>query len=338
MAAIRYFDRFTTTLASGYTSGGASLSLTAIPSGLGATDIWIFKVEAEGSNTEEVFLATAHSGSGPYTITATGAQAGTSASNHASGATVKGSVLTVDALDRIKRDTAGLLTVSQFDALSGNGGYQSVRLTDGLYEARWDGSAWKYFFGAFPVTRPVDGDFAWVNQGAATISTANGYPIMTVPNATGADLRLRKKTAPSPPYTITAGFLWSFRPQSGDDPSCGLMFRQSSSGKLITFGPYSNGTSKLESYVGHWNGPTSFGANVFGPQVSLETVWQSVIWVQISDDNTNRIYRISADGVKFLQLYSESRTFGFTCDEVGWSANNGSGDDHHVSLISWKES
>src|SRR6266446_5233542 len=56
-------------------------------------------------------------------------------------------------------------------------------------------------------TAPVDGDYAWINQGGASVTVnANGSICLYAP-ATGDSLRVRKKAAPATPYTMTAGFM-----------------------------------------------------------------------------------------------------------------------------------
>lgn len=98
MAALNFVDRYSTTLASGYTSGGTTLSVTSA-SGLPSGDCNFFLiVKAEGANTEEVFAVSNVSGT---TLTVAGAQAGTSASNHASGADVIGSIMTASAFGQV---------------------------------------------------------------------------------------------------------------------------------------------------------------------------------------------------------------------------------------------
>lgn len=90
-----FIDRYQSTLSGAYASGGSSLSITSatgLPSG--SSCFYYVIVKAEGSNTEEVFKVTSRSGT---TLTVTGAQAGTSESNHSSGATVIASIMTGDA-------------------------------------------------------------------------------------------------------------------------------------------------------------------------------------------------------------------------------------------------
>ncbi len=98
MPQINMVDRYSSTLSGSYTAGGGSLSVTSA-SGLptGTTNFYVI-VKAEGANTEEVFLVTAVSGT---TLTVTGAQAGTSASNHASSAVIIGSIMVAQAFKQL---------------------------------------------------------------------------------------------------------------------------------------------------------------------------------------------------------------------------------------------
>jgi hypothetical protein len=102
--ALAFVDRYSNTLASGYTSGGTSISVTSatgLPSG--STDFYVI-VQADGGNTEEVFKVTNVSGT---TLTVVGAQAGTSASNHGAGAVIIASVMCKDAYTQFATDVSG---------------------------------------------------------------------------------------------------------------------------------------------------------------------------------------------------------------------------------------
>lgn len=89
MGVPTFVDRYVSTLASGYTSGGTSISVSAAPSGVSGSCNFYLIVQAEGGNTEEVFLCTNISGT---TLTVVGAMAGTSASNHGAGAIIIGGI------------------------------------------------------------------------------------------------------------------------------------------------------------------------------------------------------------------------------------------------------
>ncbi len=103
MSALDLIDRYSSTVSSTYTSGAGTLVVTSgtgLPSG--ASNYYL-TVSAEGGNTEEVFHVTSRSSG---TLTVTGAQAGTSASNHAIGAVVQASNMTKDAYTQLKLDAA----------------------------------------------------------------------------------------------------------------------------------------------------------------------------------------------------------------------------------------
>lgn len=112
MPALNIIDRYgltsagapgAVTLSSAYTSGGTSLvvsSTTGLPSG--TCNFWLI-VQSEGAHTEEVFQCT-NVNLGTSTLTVVGAQAGTSASSHASGANVLASIWTADAFAQYSSD------------------------------------------------------------------------------------------------------------------------------------------------------------------------------------------------------------------------------------------
>jgi hypothetical protein len=113
------------------------------------------------------------------------------------------------------------------------------------------------------------------------------------------------------------------------------VFRQSSDGKLSTFGPLSNTT--LQMAVQNWTSATLVSAT------AAFNVWFSgcpLVWLRIADDGTNRIYSTSADGQNWRTFYSVSRTTFLTsgADEVGFfiqprHATVGIG----ATLVSWVE-
>src|SRR5581483_9995896 len=113
MATLQHADRYQSTLSSSYTAGGTSLSVTSAASGasqLPTDGDFFLIVQADGANTAEVFLVTSRSGT---TLTVIGAQAGTSASNHASGATVIGTIYGAGAWQRLKREVADIMSDSR---------------------------------------------------------------------------------------------------------------------------------------------------------------------------------------------------------------------------------
>ena len=184
-----------------------------------------------------------------------------------------------------------------------------------------------------PMTLPVDGDFAWINQGGASVDTTNSGIYLLAPATAGVSWRIRKKSpAFSPPYTVTAAFLIS--PRAGSFVHFALIFRQSSDGKIVTNSMQYNGGMKFG--VHKYSSATAFDSTYAGSSDFANP--GNLLWLQISDNNTNRISRLSGDGVHWITIHTIGRTDYITADEVGFAAMpEGSGWDYAVTLLSWNE-
>jgi len=203
---------------------------------------------------------------------------------------------------------------------------------DGFDVERDTGAAWAAWGPLFPLTPPVSGDFAWVNQGTASIDTTFGGVYLEAAAAAGEDVKIRKKAAPATPYTITAGFI----PNMAiiNSATIGIGFRQSSDGKLVTLGLQCSGNT-LPLLVEKYNSPTSANSAYINNAVIPSA---SILWLQISDNGTNRICRFSLDGRHFLQIHTVGRTDFLTADEVFFFANSLQATYAiGITLLSWKE-
>lgn len=185
-------------------------------------------------------------------------------------------------------------------------------------------------------------DFTWVNQGDATATDetdifvgAIQVPgiVMVAPANSGPQFRELVKTAPTPPYTITIGFLPLHLSQDFVYP--GFIWRQSSDGKLIIVGTRANGAA-YHTHISKWNSETSFSG------VYNDTQWHMPVamirWFQLVDDNTNRKVRVSSDGRTWSQLHSVGRTDFLTANQVGITIGQQNGNfDAALSLVHWVE-
>ena len=60
--------------------------------------------------------------------------------------------------------------------------------------------------------------------------------------------------------------------------------------------------------------------------------------MQLEDNNTNRLWKYSADGLHWIQVYSESRTSFITPDEIGFYVEeSGNAYSAAMTLLSWVE-
>lgn len=193
-------------------------------------------------------------------------------------------------------------------------------------------NTWTLFLRGATATAPVDGDFAWVNQGSATVSTTNGGIYLSVPVGTSLDVRARVKTAPSAPYTITVAFR-STADFALNNQDFGLVWRQSGDGKLATCGIQTATTGiKFISYK--WTSPTVVSAEYSGSAIFNS----DAIYFRLADDNTNRICSYSVDGQNFIAFHTIGRTDFLTADQVGfWAMERTNTYPIGLTILSWAQ-
>ena len=270
------------------------------------------------------------------TFTGTRAQEGTSAASHDADVAVF-HVLTAGSLAQRDIEQFATGAIANRDAAG-----QAGRLylpTSGM-ASQDDGSVWNML----PFNRmkpPSSGDFTWVNQGTATVADTCGMMVLTTPSvSSGENLRLLVKSAPSAPYTITACIL----PQSpiytssGYYAQFGVCWRDSSSGKIITYGW---GMQNYPTYFSYdqWTNYTTISGNQFQYPCPMFVP----LWIRMTDNGTTRLVEIAgSDGVAFTPVHSpQDRTTFLTADQVGVFANSwktSNGIPRIISFLHWEES
>jgi hypothetical protein len=205
-----------------------------------------------------------------------------------------------------------------------------------------------YWGPAFPMTPIVDASYSWVNQGSATIDITHGGEILSVPAGAGSDaLRLRVKSIPAAPYTVTVACIPLF-PFPSNFNACGIALRDSGSSKIITFGLSSDSTQWATSQVLSiikWTNATTFSA-FYTPTPTVAASYAALtpyqmgpcLWLRIRDDNTNRVLSISSDGETFHQLHTVGRTDFITPDQIGFFVNQQNATyGVKLNVLSWTE-
>jgi len=170
---------------------------------------------------------------------------------------------------------------------------------------------------------PINADYSWVNQGPATISDDGDSGLLISFETGGAAApacNCRVKAAPARPYTITARVKILYESTN----AAGILWRESSSGRLATLGVGFTGHQISSS---NWTNPTSFSAHIV--QKTLASLNNGLmlggdIWLRITEDNTNRITQWSFDGIKWRTLTTVGRTTTMTADQVGFFVESGS--------------
>jgi hypothetical protein len=206
--------------------------------------------------------------------------------------------------------------------------------SNGVGLERYDGSEWLPWGPIFPLTPPVNGDFSWVNQGTGSVTAATGSIYLLAPSigSNSNALRIRKKSAPSTPYTITVALLSPNLRESYI--SYGIGFRESSSGKLhlLSIQGSTEYNALLLASIKH-SDPSTFHSSY-----ALDYLSAAPLFLRMSDDGTNRAFSFSVDGQNFIPYHSVSRTDYLTADEVCFWANSAHATwPSAATLLSWKE-
>jgi len=262
----------------------------------------------------EIMLVTGVSGN---VLTVTRGQESTSAASHSNGASVS-SIITKGSLEKFRSEIFQAGNYSGRPSSPNKG--QLYLIDDGptLNQSPSNGN-WKSYGPIFRFKPIVTSGFAWINQGGATEDSSDGVLILSVPTNSGDSLRIRKKTAPTPPYKVITFFAPTFKSQNFYN--IGLCLRQSSDGKVIFFGYYRNNGSLIG--VVRFNSPTSFNSTTITRTTNdLGGCCIKGFWLRIEDDNTNRKFQLSVDGINWTDLLSEGRTTFMTADEIGYLGNS----------------
>jgi hypothetical protein len=155
--------------------------------------------------------------------------------------------------------------------------------------------------------------YTWFNQASSTITSNGASLVLATPNSGGNNLSGR--TTPvtgSSPYTLTLGFVPNLI--NSASMQCGIVITDGSNYIVIRF----RNDSAVDGWT--WTGTGTPSTNIFTfgsvPAISAS----AIIFFQIQETSSNRLYRFSTDGVNFQQLYSETdKTFltatrgGFFC-------------------------
>ncbi len=198
---------------------------------------------------------------------------------------------------------------------------------------RDNGSTWDSFGPLYRLKPPVLSDFTAVNATGST-TTQEGNTILMVVNATnsGNNLHIQKMAAPAAPYTVIMAIKTGpFFLDSNN--GVGICLRKNSDGKLVTH--YVNARISRAWELDTWSDETNFNSQ---PTTQILGFTMDVMWLKVEDDNTNRKYFISQDGLYWVQLYSEARTTYITADEIGFFMNyrDNGGLKGAMRVLSWE--
>jgi hypothetical protein len=158
----------------------------------------------------------------------------------------------------------------------------------------------------------------WVNQGTAVASNIGPFINVRAQAAAGTSLKILYKTlASATPYTVTA--LIKFNCVDETYNQGGLVLFNTSGAPYIVFGITGRGPRTAATQpprtldISRLTNTTTFGSSVF----SNGHYGGNRIWFRIQDNGTNRIFSYSIDGLRWIQILSESRTTYLTANAIG---------------------
>ncbi len=337
MATEQFRNLYSSTLASGYTSGSGSITVT---SATGAPAAGNFTLVIRDSSTKAVkllFRVTSVSGT-----TFSGGSEGADANANA-GDLVDGTMVTVASLAGMRANMSQLGTYANLPA-SGLLG-DLYRCTDAPYSLVFDGANWVPFVdGAYGrVYIPPSAGWSWANQAGAAIDTTLG--LLGLTQSSPSTITARTRTIPGTPYTIDAMIEWSGQYGSGN-ASQGGIFGLSDGTKFVVMNCFFDATSGALGFVNvsKFTNSTSFSANYTPVTNFMNGNAPGVMprFFRVDDSVSGSLLRfsISFDGQYWVQLFSVSRTdfmgSGPTVSCFGvWGLHASS--PMQANLLSWRE-
>lgn len=166
----------------------------------------------------------------------------------------------------------------------------------------------------------------WVNQGSASISEVDGGLILIGGSDASFNIHARVRTV-SIPYTFTMGFIGQLSNATNDQ--FGIVIRQSSDGKMITWGPH-------EDDIVRWVSFRMTNATTYGGTTDVNYLLachQPMIWLRAANNSTTRTLEISTNmGQNWRVIGSQAAGTHLTEDQVGFFVN---GADVQCFAVHW---
>lgn len=316
------FNNYSSTLSAGYTAGAGSISVSNATSNgvtLPASGTYTLVVVDQSTKLPKLYYrVSSRSGT-----TCSGSAEGTDA-NANSGDLVYGGMLSAAALAQIRADMLGYGSISALPSTTGQTTGNIYIATDTPYNKYvFNGTIWVPFLGGIPCSSPTTSTFATDGSSSGltinSYAVSNGVLIFQASQTSGTDnVAVKVTSVPTAPYTRTLRCSFNYKETgNGAYPWVGLCLRDSATGKIIVFGPARTDTLNLAMRVGKWTNNTTFSADYYVQNFFPPATYEGVYHLQLTDDNTNRIFKVSRDGYNFETVYSVGRTDFITPDQIG---------------------
>lgn len=299
-----FANNASTTLSAAITdTTGTSISVTSA-SGFPSSGNYRIVIDSE------YFVVTGGQGTTTWTVTR-GAESSTAATHSNSAAVTQ--VLTNGGLLQARSDLYLLDTFANRPSAGVAG--RLFKSSDGERIWRDNGSSWEVFnFGATETAVPTS-SWSWDNQNSATI-TDNTDGMSLIKGVTNnSQWAVRYRTIQAAPYTLVV--MIDPQPSLDNNSYWGVNLRDSSSGKYIHFyQAFANADPGVVVLLDYNSAINTFSSNKVSVNPGKSPL--PYRWMKIKDDNTNRSYHISQDGLNWIQVFSAARTDYITPDGCGF--------------------
>jgi hypothetical protein len=308
-----------TTLSASITSSATSLT---VASASGFPTVPQFRIRIE----DELLLVTAVSGT---TWTVQRGVEGTAAVSHTSGLSVNW-VFTAGALNQFRADNIQVGPIASLPNPSDTKEGMMYATSDSCYIYRHNGTSWDAFGPIWRWNPPNPANFTGANLSGCTIDTTKGVLRLSCPSSSTYQLRCHWMNIPNPSSDYFCEVVGAIlEPSAAQAWGYGLALRESSSGKIVMYGPmYYNSGAQIKIDLQKWNTETSFNADYFSllSQLANHSNFQMKrIWLSIFKDSTTRYFQFSHNGLARYTIYSNTNTDYITPDQYGFYVVQGSG-------------
>jgi hypothetical protein len=226
--------------------------------------------------------------------------------------------------------------------MSCNGGQVWFNSRPAWYISQDIGNWWNCWgpFYQFQEPDQVQVGFSWVNQGVATISTANGGLHMNAIGSGSTDVHLRVMTTPqAAPYALYASFIPLL--DASNQTSSGILLRESGTGKFVFFRLMYDTTSvvaksDLVLSIDKYTTPTTAPVNYLTASASI--IASPVVMLRIIDDGTNLYFSVGNNELYYWTAFTVSRTDFMATgpDQIGYAVSSDPGTGSAgMTLLSW---